>query len=245
LTLELERQALPLAPDCVLRVDGHDVAGGVRTLVGDLQLWRGTISELPGAHAFLAFANGTAQGYLELPFATDKLVHITLDRAADGTPAVRLLRQPELEAMGVTAPGDFCAGERYVPGLPVKLDLDASELSDPGTSALTVASCRLAIETDFQLYQKFNSSSALTTYVTELIAAVSAQYFTDVQTNFSIAYLGIHTDANDGWTSQDSGGTAGDLLDEFQNAWNTSGWPVTADLAHFMSGAGLGAASPT
>ena len=75
--------------------------------------------------------------------------------------------------------------------------------------------------------------------MTSLIGAISAQYFEDVQTTLSIAYLGIHTGSNDGWTSQDSGGNAGDLLNEFRAAWGSS-WPATADLAHFISGASLG-----
>ena len=73
----------------------------------------------------------------------------------------------------------------------------------PEISNLTAADCRLAIETDDQLYAKFGSVSGTTTYVTELIAAVSDRYFTDVQCTMSIAYLGNvvdlleHLDAND------------------------------------------------
>ena len=74
---------------------------------------------------------------------------------------------------------------------------------EPPAEALTVADCGVAFETDFQLFQKFGSSTLLTNYVTGLVAAVSDQYFTDVQTRVSIAYLGIHTTSNDGWNAQD------------------------------------------
>ncbi|NOT30993.1 MAG: hypothetical protein HOP15_11145, partial [Planctomycetes bacterium] len=96
------------------------------------------------------------------------------------------------------------------------------------------------LETDWQLYQQFGSSVLLTNYVTGLIAAVSEQYFTDVQAVLSIAYLGIHTTSNDGWDSQDVvGNDAGDLLDEFRATWGST-WPAQANLAHFLSGADLG-----
>jgi hypothetical protein len=236
LTLELERRPLPVTEDAVLAVDGVAVEGGPLALVGDLQLWSGHVAELPGSRVFLALhgSGDGAQGYVELPLPQDRLVHFV----ADSTGTVRLLREPELERLGLAPPGDFCAGERFAPGIPAPLDL-AAGAPDGGTSALTIASCRLAIETDYQLFQKFSSSAELTTYVTELVAAVSAQYFVDVQTNLSIAYLGVHTSSNDGWTTQESGGNSGDLLDEFQAAW-ADDLPVAADLAHFVSGASLG-----
>jgi len=109
----------------------------------------------------------------------------------------------------------------------------------PGTSALTVAECRLALETDFQLYGQFNSSALLTSYVTQLIGAISDRYYTDVQTHLVIAYLGIHTGSNDGWDAQDSGGNSGDVLAEFRAAW-MGNIPNQANLAHFLSGANLG-----
>ena len=105
---------------------------------------------------------------------------------------------------------------------------------------MTVAACRLAIETDWQFYRKFNSTTLLTNYVTGLVAATSEQYFTDVQTTLSISYLGIHTTSNDGWATQESGGDTGDLLDEFRQRWDGAAFPADSDLAHFLSGVSLG-----
>ena len=62
--------------------------------------------------------------------------------------------------------------------------------------------------------------------VTALIAAVADRYTTDAQVTLSIAYLGVYTTAGDPWTSQDGGGNASALLDEFRAAWNSSGWPA-------------------
>jgi metallopeptidase family M12-like protein/Calx-beta domain-containing protein len=231
-TLELTRRPLPLAPDARLVVDGQDVPGGPRALLGDLQLWSGVVSGMPGSRVFLALGADGAQGFAELPLANDRLVHVV----ADGPGQVRLVREPELEALGLVAPTDFCAGEVPVPGHVMELALGQDP---PSTSALTVADCRLALETDYQLFQKFGSSTQLGNYVVSLVAAVSEQYRTDVQTTLSIAYLGVHTGSNDGWTTPDGPGTASEMLDEFRTDWGT-GWATQADLAHFLSGASLG-----
>jgi hypothetical protein len=231
-TLELERRPLPLTADARLVIDGQEVTGGVRTLVGRLQIWRGGVAGMPGSRVFLALSEGGVQGFVELPDAADRLVHLF----PDGPGRARLLGEPELAALGHGQPPGLCAGERLAPDQPYVQQLDGGG----STSALTVAGCTVAFETDFQLFQKFNSSTLLTNYVTALVAAVSDQYFTDVQTTLSIAYLGIHTTSNDGWTSQENASASTvDLLNEFQAAWGTS-WPAQANLAHFLSGDSLG-----
>src|SRR6185295_15284050 len=128
----------------------------------------------------------------------------------------RLVRDPELRALaaGTRKP---CLGAVSVPPAAAARAGGASAPRSPAT----LAECRLAIETDWQLYQRFNSSALLASYVTGLVAAASEQYFTDVQATLALAYLGIHTNANDGWTTQDSGGGGDELLAEFQAAWGT------------------------
>jgi len=233
-TLELERRRLPVSADAKLVIDGQEIEGGVRVLASDLQVWRGDVAGMPGSRVFLALSGTGAHGFLELPFLPDRLVHMT----TDGLGQIRLLRDTELAALGFEPPQDFCAGERFVPGQPL-IQQQLGGPDGPSTSALTVADCTLALETDFQLFQKFGSSVAVTNYVTALIGAESDQYFTDVQTTLSIAYLGIHTTSNDGWNAQEGLGGVDGLLNEFRAAWS-SGWPVQADLAHFLSGALLG-----
>lgn len=229
--LELERVRMPVAPDAVLAIDGVPVPGGPRTLIGDLQLWRGGVLGVEGSRVFLALDAQRATGFVELGLGQGGLVHFLPD--APGK--VRALTEPQLLALGFELPPTPCAGERFVSG-----QVELAELPDePETSALTVSDCRLAIETDYQLFQTLGSSGAVTDYVTGLIGAVSAQYFVDVQATLSIAYLGIHTGSNDGWTAQETGGGSSGLLNEFVAAWSNN-LPVEADLAHFISGANLG-----
>jgi hypothetical protein len=237
-TLSLRQLPLPLAPDARLRIDGVDVEGGVQALLGDLSIWSGSLLEVPGSRVFLALSSTGSRGFLELPRATDHLLHLVPD--AGGSGACRILGGADLAALGLEAPALVCAEERRVPSAAGPNPIGAAVPLPAGTQSLQVVDCRIAIETDYQLFQKFNSTSALTSYVTQLMAAVSAQYFEDVQTTLSIAYLGIHSNASDGWTSQDSGGSPSALLDEFIAAWAPNNWPVQANLAHFLSGASLG-----
>lgn len=237
-TLEVQRQALPFADDAKLAIDGQLVDGTPADWVGDLSLWTGRVLELPESRVFLALSSTSTRGFLELPGAAERYVHIGGD--GSGSPgSLRVVRSVGLAALGADEPSFFCAEPPPIEGLAgVGMPPIGALPVDPGQ--FDVAECRLAIETDFQLYQKFNSAPALIDYVTQLVAAVSSQYLEDVQTVLSIAYLGVYTNAGDPWTSQDSGGNASALLNEFVAAWAPNHWPAAANLAHFISGANLG-----
>ncbi|MEM8713190.1 MAG: zinc-dependent metalloprotease, partial [Planctomycetota bacterium] len=255
-TLELERIALPIASDAVVEVDGVAIPGGPAALVSDLSTWRGTAVEIPGSTAFLSFTPSTGPlGYIKLPYGENSTIHIaSAEPATASSPATsRLIHEADLASLPASARPALCGGELSVPGQTPTLDLSTLGVQTPETGGLdlagppptagvaTVANCRLAIETDYQFYQKFGSSSDLTDYVTGMIAAISDQYFEDAQTTLSIAYLGIHTSSSDGWSTPDGPGTTSAMLNEFRGAWTGSGsWPVSADLAHFLSGANLG-----
>lgn len=240
-TLELRRVPLPIADGAVLRVDGADVPGGLAAALGDLSVWSGTILEIPDSKVFLALSSQGSRGFLELPFPGNHFVHLVTEEGPSSASApalVHLVRDADLPTARLAQLVDFCSEPLLAPGTTANLTLGPWE--PPGTDALTAADGRIAIETDYQLYQRFNSVPAATSYVTQMMAAISDRYFTDVQTTLSIAYLGIYSSASDPWNSQDSGGSPNALLDEFRNAWTTNGWPVSANLAHFVSGANLG-----
>lgn len=237
-TLDLRRLPPPFTPDAVLRVDGAVVPGGPRAVLGDVTLWRGVALEHEGSSAFLALSSEGARGWLELPFTDRRVVRIVTESPS----TARIVHEADLLS-ALPPPESLCGAALPVPGGssgPLEYSFSPPSGSGPGTDSLTAPDCALAIETDYQLYQRFGSVNATTSYVTQLIAAVSDQYFVDVQATLSIAYLGIYTTAADPWTSQDSGGNASDLLAEFRAAWNANGWPAQADLAHFLSGANLG-----
>ncbi len=238
-TLDLEQLNLPIAPGAQLVVDGVPVAGGLEGAVAGLTIWKGEALELPGSRALISFSPAGPQGFLELPGDSGRVVHIFTEEETTlaGELVCRVVHEDDLLAMGLSRPSNVCSDSREVPGA-AQLSLEATG-SMPMLSDLTAANCQLAIETDYQLYQRFGSVQGTTDYVTQLIAAVSEQYFRDVQTTLTIAYLGVYSIPGDPWSAQDSGGDAGDVLDEFKAAW-AGGWPATANLAHFISGASLG-----
>ena len=255
-TLELDRIPLPVARDAVLAIDGAPVPGGLRGALADLSTWTGEALELPGSRVFLALREDGPEGWIELPFEDGRFIHLTTEApGSGGTPATcRLVHEDDLLALAPGARPPLCAGMELAPGVPLPSQsgitgpggtgpgpVTSGGGEDPPTSGLvTVTACRVAIETDWQFFQKFGNAPDATAYVTGLIAAISDVYFEHVQTTLSIAYLGLHSTSADPWIAPDVGASAGALLSEFRSSWNSSGWPASADLAHFMSGADLG-----
>ena len=129
----------------------------MRALAGDLQIWRGVVAGMPDSRVYLALSGRGAQGFIETPSAPEQRIDVLTDRQG----AVRLVGEGTLAALGLTPPGDYCGGERFVPGQPLVqhiVDPDA-----PKTGALTVSDCTIAFETDFQFFQEFASSASRTT----------------------------------------------------------------------------------
>lgn len=230
LDLALERVAPPVAQGAALSVDGRPRRGGLAAAVQDLSLWSGHVAGAPGASAFFAFSPSGSRGFAELE-EQGAALHLLAD-ATSGERGVLALSEPW------EAP-PTCAGSPEIPGRPSTLyaaAMGALERHAPYT-------CRLAIETDYQLYERFGDAAALASYVVELVAAVSARFAADVGVSFQIVHLGVWTTPADPWESPDDYGTPSDLLYELQRAWAPGlggAWPVEADLAHFLSGAPLG-----
>ena len=235
-SLELTRLPSPWSTDAVLKIDGVAAPGGPQAVLGDLSLWRGHVVGMPESSVFLAFSSEGSRGWIRPDASWGSEIELVSDGRDADSAAPAASRFVYGAAQMPTEGAASCSGVRIRPDDGTGGVLEPAAL----TTGLDLAECRLAIETDYQLYQKFGSVPATTNYVTELIAAVSERYEIDAQTRLTIAYLGVHSSSNDGWTSQDSGGDAGDLLDEFRAAWAPSSWPVSADLAHFLSGASLG-----
>jgi len=234
-TLQLERVDLPFTDDAVIRVDGVNVP--VADAIGDLTLWRGSIPELPDSEAYLAFSSGGSHGWVNLGPDLGTVHLIT--EYGQGEPELHWLWDAQLESAYTGELPGTCQAALVPPGVTLDTTVPDPPQTESLTIGLTLPDCRLAIETDYQYWQRFGDTTSATQYATQLIAAVSAVYERDTQTSLSIAYLGIHSNASDGWTTGDGGGSTGQMLDEFRAAWSGN-FPVPADLAHFISGANLG-----
>jgi len=218
-----------------LTIDGRPARPAVDPLAST---WHGRIVGIPDSEVLLGFSGAGSRGWIRS--GTD-LWHLLAGPGPDGDWASSVSRfAGENELLrGDARPMPSCDA-RPVPGTqpaPIPRAPSGSQnlVAPPGDTRL----CRVAIETDFQLYQRFNSIPALTAYLNQLFAAASARYDADVQTQIQIVQLGLHSTANDGWVSGDNGAGSGAMLDEFRNSW-AGNLPNGAHLAHFLSGAALG-----
>ena len=95
---------------------------------------------------------------------------------------------------------------------------------------------RLAIETDYEFYQKFNNTTTMTNYVGSLFAYMSGIYEGQVDTNLIVTYLKIYTTSTDPWRETNSLCA----LNEFGKYWNINRTGVSRTIAHFLSGKSTG-----
>ncbi len=95
----------------------------------------------------------------------------------------------------------------------------------------------IAVETDYELYAKFNSTTGLASYVGDLFAYASQVYQRDVLVTLQVNYLSIWTTSADPWTATTSSSNA---LSEFVNYWNANRTGVPRSTAHMLSRRSLG-----
>ncbi len=101
----------------------------------------------------------------------------------------------------------------------------------------TVYTVNLAIETDYELYTKFGSSTdAELRFIGDLTAAASAIYWRDVKTVFKIGTVHLWSTSADPWTAT-STSTA---LSEMLSYWNSNYTSVQRTIVHMLSGKNMG-----
>jgi hypothetical protein len=164
------------------------------------------------------------------------LLFLTQQVYVNGAPAGNLSSYPTEAPVSQTAPeptGDWCIVE----------DAFQPEVLTGGGHPRPVghANVKLAIETDYEFYQRFGSVPAAVDYVQGFVHALDLIYCDEVGYGMVVVYIGIWNTVNDPWT----GTTAFARLSEFQNHWSASqgGWPgtaATANQAMMLSGANLG-----
>jgi hypothetical protein len=115
------------------------------------------------------------------------------------------------------------------------LDLPSSCNGDPAWTA-TAYTINLAIETDYELYTKFNSTTLELAYIADLTAAASVIYLRDVHTTFQIGTTHLWTTASDPWTATDTESA----LYELGDYWHSHYSGVSRTIVHFLSGKNMG-----
>lgn len=190
--------------------------------------FRGSIEGVPGS---LAAVSLTEEGDIS-GLVTDGDMTWELKRASRAT---------SLEAQAVTdnphyQNKTFSCGQRGLPtlgGTAPRSNTTPLEPADLPVGQFYLAT--IAVETDFEFYQLFNSTAAATNYIGSLINYVSALYETEIQTRMELGEIFLWTTAADPWVE----GEAGCRLYEFGRYWRDNRAGVSRTVAHFLSGADL------
>ncbi|MDD2712560.1 MAG: M12 family metallo-peptidase, partial [Simplicispira sp.] len=75
----------------------------------------------------------------------------------------------------------------------------------------------IIIETDYELYQRLGSSSAVHAYVTDLFGYISAQYQSEAGARLNLTQVNVHSTSADPWS-----GAADSMLEQLVAYWNAS-----------------------
>lgn len=230
-TLELERFAV-FTPDAEILVHGEDGATE-RLPVPDNAHFRGGVVGAPGSLAILSVReSGEVRGLVRL----DGRVHV-LGAGAPPSPGgapgltARRARAPAGEAEGFTCAADGLPTASGTTLAAHPLSLDGSPTL-AGKALAPSYTARVAVETDWELFQLLGSETAVTDYVGDLIGYASGIYDQEVTTDLQISHLSIRDHSGDPWTQ----GDAVCALFEFGRWWNDNRSGVERTLAHFVSG---------
>jgi hypothetical protein len=122
--------------------------------------------------------------------------------------------------------------------------LSVESFAQPPAAALPAGQyyqAKVALETDYPLYAKFNSETGLKNYIANLFAYVSSIYERETQTQLLLGNIYIYTSATaEPWgTSTWSYNDAYSGAMQFQKYWNLYRTGVSRTTAHFLSGKDL------
>ncbi|QDV05948.1 hypothetical protein Poly30_14510 [Planctomycetes bacterium Poly30] len=209
---------------------------------GDLTLWTGSVLGDPFSEVTIGFSSLGTYGWIATGGET---WHVGANAGLAGdwsAPGCRIWAESVSAELRDSNELPQCVSEGLwasagqAPLAPVS---GAAPGSGARGSRGVLSECKVAVETDYQLFQLFNNLAAEQNYIGMLLAAISNRYETEVDVVLTFPYLMYHSNSNDGWVTADNGGNSGAMLGEFRAAWQGN-IPAGANLAHFVSGANLG-----
>jgi len=203
--------------------------------------FRGEIAGQPGARVFLGIdPDGEVFGLVDRLLALEQIVarRDDLGRVA-GLDLERLDRAALAEARPFE-----CAQDRLPPipeeAIAAADGRDGSKASQAAPAAEAPAGtlwrARVAVDTDFEFFQRFASAQAATTYVGNLIGYASTIYVAQLDTELQVSYLRLWNTSADPW-AQTSSICA---LYEFGKYWNDNMGAESRTIAHMLSGKNTG-----
>ena len=231
----LERFAV-FTPDAKITVHG---AEGDEVLPPPANVYfRGTVAGRPGSRVFLAvLPDGTTQGVVSEGEAM-YLIGGEDEPAAKALRAPLTLRRIDPQDLKAASGEGFRCDEELLPGRTTLEGPDFAAATPARPAALAKMAkiaayqARVAIESDYEFYSKFNDPTKASTYVGNLIGYASTVYQAEVNTSLAVQSISLWTISSDPWTQTTS--TCG--LMEFGRYWNLNKTGVSRTIAFFMSG---------
>ncbi len=231
LVLEVERFE-PFAPDAILLIVDPD--GMTRGLEYPRDAYfRGRVSGEPASRAFVSVdAAGELFGIVDRGLSRQVLI-AEPSQSRRGVAAARLLRVDT-----VADPRVFrCEqGELALPPPEAAPRPRGDSAGQPAQADGTLWRARIAIDTDFEFFQRFAGAAAATSYVGNLIGYASTIYVDQLDTELQVNYLRLWNTSADPW--QQTSSICG--LYEFGKHWNDNFASQPRTIAHMLSGKNAG-----
>ena len=119
--------------------------------------------------------------------------------------------------------------------VPEQREIVQQEIDFAKSNAVLTAD--LAIESDFETYQKFGSIEAVSTYITAIMNVVSAIYERDINLKFQIKYLRVWTTIKDPYPDDlpDNQNSTSLQLERFTQYWQAEMQDIDRTLALYIS----------
>ena len=191
--------------------------------------FRGEIAGESGSRAFVAVQeDGTVSGLIE---RNGKMQQLT-DTGVDEQPL--LLQAAAEDSNNVHGSGFTCGSDQLQtpPSLPNAGTAKSVVAPSAESPSAATYRARIAIETDFEFYGRFNSQSTATTYVGNLMGYASTIYTAQIQTQLEVSYLRLWATSADPWVQTSS--SCG--MFEFGKYWNDNMGSTSRSIAHMLSG---------
>ncbi len=222
----------PFSADAVIERAGVGPASTL-PLATEGAFLAGEVLGVEESRAFVASSAAGTFGFIEFP---EETIIISSGSFGSGLPTVAYSMQA-LPPGWIEQPAWTCAAETAGEGSD---EAGAGSGAAEGASFLGGAACRqirVAYDTDHEFLQLFDGDTdAAVGYVGTVAAAVTTIFSRDVDVRLSASYLRLWLTPSDPWTATN----LSTQLSQFRNHWATNMGAVSRELAHFLSGRGLG-----
>ncbi|HYD48358.1 MAG TPA: zinc-dependent metalloprotease, partial [Terriglobales bacterium] len=228
--LELERIEA-FAPDAKIVVD--DGSREVVFHVPDNAYYRGAVEGDLGAVAVLT---GRAAGGVRGLIIKNGETWVLGDEPDSATSGRRHLRSRKVDLRRERGDRKFECGSSEESHHMADLTEALAEVAAPIEEAVEATAvghtARVAIDTDYEFFQKFGNVADATDYVGDLFAYASTIYENEVNTSLSVSYLKLWTTSADPWTAT----SCDTILSQFRTYWINNNAGVSRSIAHMLSG---------